>query len=334
MRLLYSILRRLQEESAVTHALYKMSRTEFANFLEALTRNGYLHKTSTRTGAIYRPTPKGLAFLESNRRFEQEIPSSAEELPEWVRFEGDTYRPSPKFQDMRFPLPDDEPYEYDRWHNALEAILAAVLSRGGKGKLEIAPPATKEEAEEVEKQLGFELPVSFKKVVLHVSRNICFYWNTADVQTFRLNGEHAFKYYGKSVSQCHIVGGGFVDFNLWDLDAIVALQEEGDDHYYLEEEEEYKHWSNSFIFSKDGAGNYFGIDTRYNPGEVIYLPKDGEFYGYRLAPSFESFMHNWTDVGCSGLGISDWVALSAENAPYLNRQSHNAKMLKQLLLST
>jgi hypothetical protein len=148
--------------------------------------------------------------------------------------------------------------------------------KGEKGRLELVAPATKEEVADVENHLRFALPDSFRRVVLHYSRKLSFYWNMADVLEFQLNGEHAYKYYDKTISERPIMGGGFIDFKLYDLDAIGELREVGEDHYYLEEEEEYKHWSNSFIFTRDGAGNYFGIDMKYNPGEVIYLPKDGE----------------------------------------------------------
>lgn len=86
-----------------------------------------------------------------------------EDLPDWVRFEGETYRPTPRFQEIRFPFTDNDPYDYPLWGKSLEKMVSAVQKRGGKGRLELVAPATKEEVADVENHLRFALPGSFEE---------------------------------------------------------------------------------------------------------------------------------------------------------------------------
>lgn len=193
-------------------------------------------------------------------------------------------------------------------------------------------PASINDVLQIESTIGFELPESFKKVVINYSRRCDFYWNTQENSICVLDDPNIYSAQGEPYTNRSVMNGGLFDFGLWNLDKLIHLNAIRIDHENIDEKKEAFHfWSNSFIFSGDGMGNYFGIDRKYKIGEVIYLTNDRDFHGWRLGKSFQSYMNNWIQLGCAGGFINDYIALSSPHSPYINHNTKNSLKIKKWL---
>lgn len=330
MRLLFSVFRKILEKESFSHKTYNIDKSDFQDFLNMAIKKDYIAAIQGRNEHTYALTEKGLEFLKSNMRFNREIPNDPEELPQWVRFEGEVYIPKSKEIEMEQNSYEPETIEYFQWSEMLHSTLHSIKNKGGIGNLFIDQPASESDVLQIESSIGFELPASFKKVVIEYSRQCDFYWNTQENSTCVLDDSNV--YSAQVFTNRNILTGGLFDFGLWNLDKLVHLNDIRIDHDYLDEQNEECHfWANSFIFSGDGMGNYFAIDRKYNIGEVIYLTTDKNFHGWRLGKSFESFMNNWIQLGCAGGFINDYIALSSQHNPYLNNKTANALTIKKWL---
>jgi predicted transcriptional regulator len=332
VRLLFSVLRKIMEKESFSHKTYNINESEFQDFLNMAIKRDYISVLKGRIENTYALTEKGLEFLKSNMRFNSEIPNDPKGLPQWVRFEGDVYTTKIKKNEPEQNRYEPETTDYFHWSEVLHSALNSIKNMGGIGDLFIDQPASESDVLKIERNIGFELPESFKKVVLDYSRQCGFYWNTEENSTCVLDDPNIYSTQGESYRNRNILNGGLFDLGLWNLDKIIDLNANRIDHDYLDEEnEEFHFWSNSFIFSGDGMGNYFGIDRKYNIGEVIYLTKDKDFHGWRLGKSFESFMNNWIQIGCAGGFIKDYIALSSQQIPYINHKTGNSLKIKKWL---
>lgn len=332
MRLLFSVLRNILEKESFSHKTYNIDESEFWDFLNMAIKKDYITVLKGRIENTYALTEKGLEFLKSNMRFNREIPNDPKELPQWVRFEGEVYTPKNKKSESELNRYEPETIEYCHWTEILHSTLNSIKNKGGIGNLFIDQPASESDVLQIESIIGFELPESFKKVVIDYSRQCDFYWNTQENSTCVLDDPNNYSAQGEPYTNRNILNGGLFDFGLWNLDKLIHLNAIRIDHDYLDEKnEEFHFWSNSFIFSWDGMGNYFGIDRKYNIGEVIYLTNDKDFHGWRLGKSFESFMNNWIQLGCAGGFINDYIALSSRHIPYINNKTTNSHKIKKWL---
>ncbi|ALC92358.1 hypothetical protein AM500_23240 [Bacillus sp. FJAT-18017] len=249
-----------------------------------------------------------------------------------MRFEGEVYIPKNKKSEPEQFSYEPETINYFHWSEVLHSTLNSIKNKGGLGDLIINQPGSESDVLQIERTIGFELPESFKKVVIDYSRQCTFYWNTQENSACILDDPAIYATHGEPYRNMKIMNGGLFDLGLWNLDKLIDLNSIRIDHEYLDEENEELHfWSNSFIFSGDGMGNYFGIDRKYNIGEVIYLTTDKEFHNWRLGKSFESFMNNWIQVGCAGGFIRDYVALSSQQFSYINHKTTNSLKIKKWL---
>ncbi|WP_075618009.1 SMI1/KNR4 family protein [Paenisporosarcina indica] len=332
MRLLFSVLRKILEKESFSHKTYNINESEFRDYLHMTIKRDYISVLKGRIENTYAPTEKGLEFLNSNRRFNREIPNDPKELPQWVRFEGEVYTPKNKKSEPEQNRYEPETIEYFHWSEILHSTLNSIKNKGGIGDLFIDQPASESDVLQIESTIGFKLPESFKKVVIDYSRQCDFYWNTQENSTCVLDDPTIYSTQGEPYTNRNILNGGIFDLGLWNLDNLILLNAIRIDYDYLDEKnEEFHFWSNSFIFSGDGMGNYFGIDRKYNIGEVIYLTNDKDFHGWRLGKSFESFMNNWIQIGCAGGFIKDYIALSSRHIPYINNKTTNSLKIKKWL---
>ncbi|MGP7817704.1 SMI1/KNR4 family protein [Niallia sp. 01092] len=177
--------------------------------------------------------------------------------------------------------------------------------------------ANKEEIKNIEIQIGMSLPISYKNVVQQFSKRVHFYWAVSEENALNINNRL-------------ISSGSFLDGPLWDVDQLIMLNEMRRDNEGLDEDQALDHWKYSFIFSRHGNGNYFAIDLKYHPGEVIYLASDGMMHGLRLGESFESFMDNWIRIGCAGHWGEDFELFS-DDYVYLDHTSLNSLLCKKWL---
>lgn len=332
VRLLFSVLRKIADKEFFSHQTFNIDKFEFQHFLDMAIKKDYIYVLKNRVETSYTLTEKGFEFLKSNMQFNMEIPNNPEELPQWVRLEGEVYTSKDKKSDPEPDRHEPETIEYSQWSGILHSTLHSIKNKGGTGDLFIDQPASKSEVLKIESVIGFELPESFKKVVMDYSRQCNFCWNTLENSTCVLDDPNIYSAQGEPYTIRNILNGGLFDFGLWNLDKLVQLNSIRVDHDYLDEKnKEFHFWSNSFIFTGDGMGSYFGIDRKYNIGEVIYLTNDKEFHGWRLGKSFEFFMNNWIQVGCAGGFINDYIALSSRHIPYINNKTANSLKMKRWL---
>ncbi|MGP7817703.1 hypothetical protein [Niallia sp. 01092] len=89
-RLVYSVLKRINDgDVGIISKDYRMPDRDFNQFISLLNSNGYIDQSSLTKVKL---TIKGLEFLKENKRFDEEIPESIKELPQWVRYAGAIYK--------------------------------------------------------------------------------------------------------------------------------------------------------------------------------------------------------------------------------------------------
>lgn len=327
IRLLFSVLKKMQSGVTPASKEYKLSESEFIGFLSFMENKGYLRsvkKLGLHSNHTYETTPKGAAFLEEHKHFQLEMPEDEEEIPHWVRFEGTVYKPNTKAGSSAVNHHHSvKLIDYTQWTNHFEIALEASAQRKGTGFLNIGAQATEDEIASVEAELGLTLPESFKSVLLGCSKRIHFFWHVPASEAYILNHEE---------SKIHIQAGGLFDDGLWDLDKLAEYNAMREDLDYMDDDYK-RHWAFSLAFARDGMGNYYALDLKYNVGEVIYLAHDGYYHGWRLGQDFESFFDNWIRIGCAGSFVTDFIAFSAQDSPYLSEKSANSNALKEWLTS-
>ncbi len=332
MRLLFSVLKKMQCGVTPTSKLYRMKEAELGDFLRFIEKKGFiqsLHKSSQKLGSQsnheYGTTPQGIAFLEEHKHFELEMPVDEEEIPQWIRFEGKVYKPSSYIKLSAENGPGTAgSIDHKQWTQNMEIAIAASANRGGSGLLHVTDQATEEEVSMVEAQLGAAIPESFKRVLLGYAKRVHFYWHVPESEACMLNDEE---------SKRTIQLGGLFDDGLWDLDKLADYNATREGLDYLDDD--YKqHWAHCLIFARDGMGSYYAIDLKYNIGEVIFLAHDGHYHGWRLGQDFEAFFDNWIKVGCAGSFVTDLIAFSTDESPYVSETSVHSKAMKEWFAST
>ena len=192
---------------------------------------------------------------------------------------------------------------YEAWKKRAETALDACRRLGGEADpLTIKPPATPDEINKVEKELGLELPGSFRRVLLEFASAFEVSWFLPD---------------GKEPPDP--VSGIFSGCLSWDLKKLAEL-EEGRQSWVREcfpnPEDEYDRvWHHKLAIQEVGNGDLIALDLAAD-GEapLVYLSHDGdESHGYVLGPSFEEAIDRWTRVGCAG--AEDWQWLPFVSSP-------------------
>ncbi|MCZ8537834.1 hypothetical protein M9R32_11625 [Paenisporosarcina quisquiliarum] len=234
MRLLFSVLRKILERESFSHKTYNIDESEFRDFLNMAIKKDYISVLKGRIENTYAVTVKGLEFLKSNMRFNREIPNDSKELPQWVRFEGEVYTTKNKKSEMEQNRCEPETIEYFHWSEILHSTLKSIKNKGGIGNLFIDQPASENDVLQIESTIGFELPQSFKKVVIDYSNQCDFYWNTQENSTCVLDDPNIYSTQGEPYTNRNILNGGLFDLGLWNLDKLIQLNAIRLDHDYLD----------------------------------------------------------------------------------------------------
>ncbi|MBD0384485.1 hypothetical protein [Paenibacillus sedimenti] len=136
MRFLFSVLKRILDKQFLNHELYKMKEYELRDFLKVAEANGYIKVIKTGIHDSFEVTDKGRAFLDDFNQMEKELPVDLQELPYWVRFEGDVYQP-PQSENLHNDQKTN--YIYNEWSHKLQLIYSSIIGRGGRSALSIDP---------------------------------------------------------------------------------------------------------------------------------------------------------------------------------------------------
>lgn len=315
-RLLYSVLKVLESSETFHHEDYKIPKKEFDDFIKMAMNKGYINAVETSRAKLA-VSPLGHEFLKQHKHYGLEMPLEPGELPHWVRFEGERYQR----KHAKIKANSENP-NYIEWKKLLEKSLSGGKSRFGESELEIADKATINELTIIETLLGMKLPEEFKDVLLHFSKRVYFFWSVkAPANACHLpNGNR------------RIEGGGLRDGGIWDLEALLLLNQERLDQIdMMDDDESLPYWENSFVFAKDGSGDYFAIDLNCHPGEVILLTHEDHSFRYPLGRSFGAFLDNWIKIGCSGYTVSDFQTFASEGSSYMDYQSESSKLIRKWL---
>lgn len=333
MRLLYLILRRIQLSDPLTPEDVKMPSNEFEQALRFFAQHGYLNEVHQGMNRELPPkrllTQKGMEFVNEQSRFASEMPADRELWPHWVRFQGEKYVPPRQTFASRQPAQSAVP-DYDEWRRLLQQTGDVIRARGGTvQRTVLEQAATEPELAAMEKRIGQRIPASLRECLGSFSKRAYFSWHDSDGMGLRLERTGVCEHSGNGnvpdFEYRDIASGGFFDDGLWDLGKLEEYEDARIDNLHLDEEGWQDYWQHSFLFSKDGAGSYMGIDLKYNPGEVIYLSGDRQMHGWRLGADFLSFMDNWIRIGCAGHFGEDFLLFSSEAAPYVDHRSANSR---------
>jgi hypothetical protein len=180
---------------------------------------------------------------------------------------------------------------------ALRGFLDTVKGIGGDAReLRVDPPATEDEIERVEQELGISIPSELRRAMLDVSAHLEFSWFLPD--SFELP---------------QILREIFCGELHWGLDLVPKFIEEYQGwikEVFPNPDNPYDAiWHGKFPFQDVGNGDYIAIDEG---GQVIYLSHDdGEGHGYIMADSFNDLLARWVPLGC--VGGEDWQWLPFTN---------------------
>jgi hypothetical protein len=159
--------------------------------------------------------------------------------------------------------------------------------------LEIAPPAREEDILAAEARLGRPLPSSLRHVLLTFSAHVWmkWYWTGGPAEPRPL----------KNLSR-----HGELEWNCATLLRYRSDDEDPTDDVFMYGEEGAALYRETVVFQEVGNGDALAVDFR--SGQVVYLDHEGGAgQGVVLAPSFETFVTSYSDIGCSG---ADWDVLA------------------------
>jgi hypothetical protein len=211
--------------------------------------------------------------------------------------------------------------EYSDVVNNWKFFAEAIKKADGEVKaLSVEEPATESEVAMLEGKLGFELPHSFKEVLLGFSKNVDFRWFMPDNYEFEDD-------------LCQIFSG---DMH-WSLDGLVKFNEDKNgwrDDVFPNKEDSYDIiWHDKLAFHEVGNGDYLAVDlSRAGKEPIVYLSHDGgEGHGVEMANNFKEFVFLSSRIGCVGAEDWQWLPFIVEGRPYIDPSSDNANKFRDSL---
>lgn len=333
MRFLFHLLYQILCGQEISRHIYKMPQEEFLKALNNFAKMGYLEKKTDPYGVkedVYLVTDKGRQFYEEHQRFENELIVAKEYLPHWIRFMGENYVPPMADKPDNFKPHPIKTLDFSEWDKRLKMVVKTILERGGMAHFSRSAAASLEQIEQVESRLLQRLPESFRNTLLNYSGKLNFFWSLSNENVIDLRSEEVYTGYHEqiiNITNLSLSSGGFIE-GLWDVNMLEALEEERE-LYSCNDSDVSCHWRDSLIFCRHGNGSYFGI--KKSSGEVIYLSIHKEMHGWRLGRDFDSFMSQWSRIGCAGHWAEDFFLLSNREATYINAESLNGKLVRKWL---
>lgn len=211
---------------------------------------------------------------------------------------------------------------YNNWKNRWEKTLIAIERLGGESRgLIISKPASEEEIAAVEKTLGYELPKTFREIILRFASSVEFGWELNDCI------ELPQEFDGIFAGEC-----------IWSLKNLLEIESERKewvDECFSNPEDKYDRvWHNKLAFMTVGNGDKIAFDLEKYPEytPIVYLSHDdGEGHGCILGKDFIDFIDRWTLIGCPG--TEDWqiIPFAEDNINGINPNCDNALKWKKLI---
>jgi hypothetical protein len=199
-------------------------------------------------------------------------------------------------------MPDDKPVDYSAWDARWDALMAACtkhraycprwraypdLRKGLPPLFNKQPPASEAKVRDVEAQLGFGIPSSFRRVLTGYASALSIAWQLPD------DGE-------PSDSLPDIYAGEL----FWDLHNLPALEKRRSEwarNVFPDPNRAYDRvWYRKLAFKVEpDDGNLVTIDLEFDDGPVVYVDhEDGPYHGWLLGRNFEDYVDRMSLVGC------------------------------------
>ncbi|MHC4402971.1 MAG: SUMF1/EgtB/PvdO family nonheme iron enzyme [Planctomycetota bacterium] len=212
--------------------------------------------------------------------------------------------------------------QWENWYDYWRAALAACEGQPGKQPREVAgkplprlrvdPPATAEEVDAVEQELGIELPAAFREVVLKFSKCVDVAW--------QLSGEV------EPPDPFRLVSSGGCGWDLSRLaeidgrrrEMIAAAFDDPSDPYHAV-------WHQKLAFHEVPNGDYLALDLASEGSAVVYLSHDdGSGHGYELGADFIDFVDRHSRLGVPGPEDWQWLPFTSDRTSLLDPDGERA----------
>ncbi len=183
---------------------------------------------------------------------------------------------------------------WDHWPSRWEVALEACRRLGGDAReLVVSAPATEDEVQAVESELGLRIPGSFRKVLLLFSARVEVTWFLpSDV---------------RPPEPLHGIFSGDCGWNLSELPQIEESRRSWVKAVFSNPDDPYdKVWHDKLAFLEVGNGDQLALElSSAEESPVVYLSHEGDVSnGYHFGRNFIDFIDSWSLVGC--VGAEDW----------------------------
>lgn len=185
---------------------------------------------------------------------------------------------------------------------------------------EVLEPATLAEIDEVEAQLGLQIPVALRGVFAGVTAGVRWRWQTIGGVDFNAPFDGIFS-------------GGLE----WSLSELVEQHrgyQEWVDECFSDPDDAYDAiWLNKLGFAYVPNGDCIAVDlTPQRAGDVVYLSHDdGEGHGFVLAHSLDDLLDRWVPLACPGPEDWQWLPFVPYDFGPIDPASENGLAWRQLL---
>lgn len=200
--------------------------------------------------------------------------------------------------------------------NWITILKAVQLLDGDILQLNVEKPATESEIQHLEAQMGRPLESSLRKILSEFSHSITFHWRFRLTPKIGSPKNTPYRYYE----------GGF-HLSLNELKAISDLYQDGLADGY--------DWENIMPFlAEEDDNDFVAIDLATETGEIIYLTSSNENVTYDhiqinkhcLGKNLQTFLHEWSRIGCVGLAFFDWIDFLDSETGYISSHTQASKL--------
>lgn len=195
---------------------------------------------------------------------------------------------------------------FTKWVEAWNGVLNKVREQGGDiQELELEPPASPEELQDKEQELGVRIPASLRELLVKHTRKLYFRWVLPDEAILPEEFKEIFS--GE-------LGWSLEELEYWQEDNAEASGCEG--------------LAGMLVFGQAGNGDMLALDMKQEEvGEPPVVYWEHETDEVRLiAPSFQEYVHKMTELSCIGSELWQYEAFLGPDG--LDTNSEQARQWK------
>ena len=205
------------------------------------------------------------------------------------------------------------------WIVRWQAAHDACQRKGGEAaELVIAPPASSEEVNEIERGIGHVLPSSFRQVLINLAASVQMQWLLPE--NIQIPEPYRQFFAGECSWELSQMVQLAVGYQLW-LDMPYNVGDPNDDPL----------WHDKLAFIEVGNGDIIAFDLKFMPDPpVVFLSHDdGEAHGVRLGDNFIDFMDRHTLLGCPGYEDVQMMPFLPDATSGLDAYGENARKWRE-----